>query len=212
MPAVREIQVKSLGQEDSLEIPLQNSLEMYLSTLAGEIPWTEEPGGLQSWGCKGSDVTEQLNDRHGVSVSVLPYSEGRGGLGKERAGVRGEVGKDAWVSSLEARSQPLGHCPEAQASVSSIRAEFPHPKTVLQIPRQWTQPPAGWGLLASTILSFLQQASKVLPLGHDLFSTFCCARSAITTFAMETGSSAKKGSPQGLCKGKMEKDSMNLKA
>ena len=46
MPAVQETQVKSLGQEDSLE----KEMETYLSTLAGEIPWTEEPGGLQSMG------------------------------------------------------------------------------------------------------------------------------------------------------------------
>ena len=26
--------------------------------LAWEIPWTEEPGRLQSWGCKESDTTE----------------------------------------------------------------------------------------------------------------------------------------------------------
>ena len=137
MPTVRETQVKPLGQEDSLE----KDMETYLSTLAREIPWTEEPGGLQSMqrGCKGSDMTEQLNNRQGHStflVSVFSYSEGRGGLGKETAGVWGGVSKDAWVSSLEARSQFLGHCPEALASVSSILAEFPHPKTVLQIPRQ----------------------------------------------------------------------------
>ena len=28
--------------------------------LAWKIPRTEEPGGLQSWGCKESDMTEQL--------------------------------------------------------------------------------------------------------------------------------------------------------
>ena len=26
--------------------------------LSGEIPWTEEPGGMGSWDCKESDVTE----------------------------------------------------------------------------------------------------------------------------------------------------------
>ena len=46
LPTVRETQVKSLGQEDSLE----KEMETYLSTLAGEIPWTEEPSGLQSMG------------------------------------------------------------------------------------------------------------------------------------------------------------------
>ena len=30
--------------------------------IAGESPWTEEPGGLYSpWGCKESDMTEQLH-------------------------------------------------------------------------------------------------------------------------------------------------------
>jgi len=28
------------------------------SILAWRIPWTEEPGGLQSWGCKQSDMTQ----------------------------------------------------------------------------------------------------------------------------------------------------------
>ena len=31
------------------------------SILAWEIPWTEEPGGLQSLDCRESDVTEQLD-------------------------------------------------------------------------------------------------------------------------------------------------------
>ena len=30
------------------------------STLAWKIPWTEEPGGLQSMGSEESDTTEQL--------------------------------------------------------------------------------------------------------------------------------------------------------
>ena len=31
------------------------------SILAWKIPWTEEPGGLQSGGCKQSDTTERLH-------------------------------------------------------------------------------------------------------------------------------------------------------
>ena len=31
------------------------------SILAWEIPWAEEPGGLQSMGCKELDTTEQLS-------------------------------------------------------------------------------------------------------------------------------------------------------
>ena len=39
-----ETQVQSLGQED----PLEKEMATYSSILAWEIPWTEEPGGLQS--------------------------------------------------------------------------------------------------------------------------------------------------------------------
>ena len=46
LPAVPEIWVKSLGQED----PLEKGMTTYSSNLAWIIPWTEEPGGLQSMG------------------------------------------------------------------------------------------------------------------------------------------------------------------
>ena len=48
--------VQSLDQED----PLEKELATHSSILAWRIPWTEEPGGLQSMGRKESDVTEQL--------------------------------------------------------------------------------------------------------------------------------------------------------
>ena len=44
LPAMREIQVRSLGWEESLE----KGMATHSSILAWEIPWTEEPGGLQS--------------------------------------------------------------------------------------------------------------------------------------------------------------------
>ena len=44
LPVVRETQVQSLGQED----PLEKEMATHSSILAWEIPWTEEPGGLQS--------------------------------------------------------------------------------------------------------------------------------------------------------------------
>ena len=44
MPAVWETQVGSLGQED----PLEKEMATHSSIFAWEIPWTEEPGGLQS--------------------------------------------------------------------------------------------------------------------------------------------------------------------
>ena len=46
MPAVQETQVRSLGWEDSLE----KKMATHSSIFAWRIPWTEEPGGLQSMG------------------------------------------------------------------------------------------------------------------------------------------------------------------
>ena len=46
LPAMREIWVQSLGQED----PLEKEMAPHSSTLAWKIPWTEEPGRLQSMG------------------------------------------------------------------------------------------------------------------------------------------------------------------
>ena len=45
-PAMREMQVQSLGREDFLE----EEMATCSSILAGKIPWTKEPGGLQSVG------------------------------------------------------------------------------------------------------------------------------------------------------------------
>ena len=44
LPGVQEIRIWSLGQED----PLEKGMAAYASILAWRIPWTEEPGGLQS--------------------------------------------------------------------------------------------------------------------------------------------------------------------
>ena len=57
LPAMQETQVQSLGQED----PLKKGMATHSSILAWRIPWTEEPGGLQSVGCKELDTTEQLS-------------------------------------------------------------------------------------------------------------------------------------------------------
>ena len=46
LPAMRETQVQSLGQED----PLQKKMATHSSTLAWKILWTEVPGRLQSMG------------------------------------------------------------------------------------------------------------------------------------------------------------------
>ena len=46
LPAVWETWVRSLGRED----PLENRMATHSNILAWEIPWTEEPGELQSMG------------------------------------------------------------------------------------------------------------------------------------------------------------------
>ena len=49
LSTMRETQVRSLGGEDLLE----KEIATHSSILAWEIPWTKEPGGLQSMECKG---------------------------------------------------------------------------------------------------------------------------------------------------------------
>ena len=49
LPVLQETQVRSLDQED----PLEEGMVTHSSLLAWRIPWTEEPGGLQSAGSPG---------------------------------------------------------------------------------------------------------------------------------------------------------------
>ena len=49
---MQETQVQSLGQED----PLEKEMATHSSILAGRIPWTEEPGGLQPTGSQKSQT------------------------------------------------------------------------------------------------------------------------------------------------------------
>ena len=55
LPAMQETTVQSLGQED----PLEKAMATHSSVLAWEIPWTEEPGGLQF---VGSQSRTQLSN------------------------------------------------------------------------------------------------------------------------------------------------------
>ena len=50
---MQETQIQSLGQED----PLEKEMATHYSILAWEIPWTEEPGGLQSMGLQRTGMT-----------------------------------------------------------------------------------------------------------------------------------------------------------
>ena len=52
LPAMQETWVRSLGQED----PLEKEMATH-SSIARRIPWTEEPGGLQSMESQELDMT-----------------------------------------------------------------------------------------------------------------------------------------------------------
>ena len=60
LPAMQEIGIQSLGQEDTLE----KGMATHSSILAWRTPWIEEPGGLQSTGHKELDMTERLTHTH----------------------------------------------------------------------------------------------------------------------------------------------------
>ena len=65
LPATQEAWVQSLGQED----PLEKAMTTRSSILAWRIPWTEEPGGLQSMVCKEPDTPGQLSSSSSSSGS-----------------------------------------------------------------------------------------------------------------------------------------------
>ena len=54
--AMQGTSVRFLGQED----PLEKEMVTHSSILAWRIPWTEEPGRLQSMGLQESDTTQRL--------------------------------------------------------------------------------------------------------------------------------------------------------
>ena len=66
---MQETGVRFLGRDD----PLEKEMAIHSSSLAWKIPWTEEPGRLQSMGRKESDMTERLSTHNmyiGMSQKV----------------------------------------------------------------------------------------------------------------------------------------------
>ena len=57
LPAMQETWVRSQGRED----PLEKETATHSSILAWRIPWTEEPGGLQSIRSKELYTTERVH-------------------------------------------------------------------------------------------------------------------------------------------------------
>ena len=59
-----------------LKNSMEKAMEPHSSTLAWRVPWTEEPGGLQSMGSEESDTTEHLHFHFSLSCT----GEGNGNL------------------------------------------------------------------------------------------------------------------------------------
>ena len=101
LPAVQEAQVRSLGRED----PLEKGMATLSSILAWRIPWTEEPGGLQSSGLPRVGHYWATN-----TSGHLPGSRGRGG---------------SWLEFLEAVSMSLTAKTTKLSSLQN-KVYFPH--------------------------------------------------------------------------------------
>ena len=74
MSETQEMQVQFLGQED----PLEEGMTTYSNILAWRIPWTEEPGGLQSTGSQrvGYDWSHMLACRISIDQKFGNISGG----------------------------------------------------------------------------------------------------------------------------------------
>ena len=59
-PVMQKTQVRPLGQED----PLEKGMDTHSSILALRIPWTEEPGGLQSMGSQTAGQDRETKHTH----------------------------------------------------------------------------------------------------------------------------------------------------
>ena len=64
LPTMLETRVRSLGRED----PLEKEMATHSSILAWRIPWTENPGGLQSMG------SQRVGHDWAMSLTHLPFS------------------------------------------------------------------------------------------------------------------------------------------
>ena len=73
LPARQETWVRFLGLED----PLKKEMETHSSILAWRIPWTEEPGRLESMGLRATDTIQRLSHHQNIPNTVdaqAPYS------------------------------------------------------------------------------------------------------------------------------------------
>ena len=101
LPAMQETWVRSLGRED----PLEKGMAIH-SSLAWEIPWTEEPGRLQPMGSQSQTGLSVLNWKFLLTPDVLSRATSRGVCSMHGAGAISKIG--AGRGSLHSSS--LANC------------------------------------------------------------------------------------------------------
>ena len=69
LPAIQEIQVQSLGGKYTLE----KGMATHSSILTWRIPWTEEPGWLQSMGLQSWTQLKQLSNHTYIHIYIYMY-------------------------------------------------------------------------------------------------------------------------------------------
>ena len=101
---MKETQVSSLSRED----PLRKEMATHSSILAWRIPWTEEPGGLQSMESPrvGHNLaTEHAKKRHQRACSLsLSFRQGR----TQQEGVTGQPEREASAGNQTGQHLNLG--------------------------------------------------------------------------------------------------------
>ena len=105
LPTVRETWVPSLGQED----PLEKGMATHSSTLAWKIPWTEEPGGLQSMG------SQRVGYDWATSLSFLSFFLASDTQSADFCQLY------RWVSEVQESKQPLAQKYFTESWLSSFR-------------------------------------------------------------------------------------------
>ena len=71
---MQEMQAQSLGQED----PLEEEMATHFCTLAWDIPWTAEPGALQSMGSQSQTRLSEHTHTACFQMDGTGGSEGKG--------------------------------------------------------------------------------------------------------------------------------------
>ena len=141
---MQETWVQSLGQED----PLEKEMSIHSSTIAWKIPWTEEPGRLQSMGSQrvGHDWVTSLSLSPEPCQGQVPWGKAWPPSFREKSCVPGEPD---W-------KEALGWGWGAQSSCSLHPACLrPHlgQEPSLAITHWWArpsfQPPASWATWTS---------------------------------------------------------------